>query len=107
MRAATLVLCCLAAAMWCSTVDAAEKKATVYEGWIASAPDNTVVFDVPQDNGKSQRRIFYIGPETTITIDGKPATQEGLAKGMAVRVTPKSAKIAKSIEAMTPKKKSW
>jgi hypothetical protein len=93
--------------MWCSTVDAAEKKATVYEGWISSVPDNTIVFDVPTENGKSQRRIFYVGPETTITINGKPGNHAGLAKGMAIRLTPKTSKIAGTVEAVTPKKKSW
>lgn len=108
MRAATLVLCCLTAALWCSTAVAAEKKkATVYEGWIAKTTDKSIVMDVPKPDGKSERRIFYCNEQTTYTVNGKSATHGDLAKGMAIRLTPKTKNIAASVEAVTVKKKSW
>jgi hypothetical protein len=106
MRFAALVLCFLAAAMWCSTVQAGEKKAKVYEGWINNLPDNTIAMNESVD-GHTLRRIIYVGDETTITVNGKPGSHASLAKGMIIRVTMKNAKIAASVEAVTPKKKSW
>lgn len=107
MRFATLVLCCLTAALWCSTVVAGEKKATVYEGWINNLPDNTIAMNVSTENGKTARRIIYVGKDTAITVDGKPGTHGDLANGMAIRVTMRSKSVASAVEAVTVKKKAW
>ncbi len=110
MRFHTLLLCCLTAAVLCSVTVAGDKKDSkpkTYSGTLIKARENTIVFNTPGDNGADAHRIFYVNKDTTVTVDGKPATFNDLFQGMQVTVTPKGSNIAKSIDATSPPKKGW
>ena len=106
MRFTTLIVCCLATAMLCSVSLAAEKKKAVPKtGVITKLPDNTIVFEVPGEKGGAGHVIIYVNNDTVYTVDGKPATYRDLYKGMTITVS--GTKIAKTVDGVTPPRKSW
>lgn len=70
-----------------------------YEGTISKVDKNRINIDYVDSDNQSLRYIAYVGEDTTITLDGKPATLDDLAPGMFVTLHAGRGVVAASVEA--------
>jgi hypothetical protein len=62
-------------------------KAQTYQGTVLTIRSNMIVISTTDDNGRSMRVSAQVTSDTTVTVNGQPATTDNVSKGENVSLT--------------------